>query len=79
MTITTQLPNMCGRCAQRWGGMNTAHCAACHRTFTGITAFDAHRRKGACESPIAVGLVENSRTYECFGYPSDPTREFPSA
>lgn len=74
-----RLPNMCGRCDNRWGGMNTAHCAACHLTFTGITAFDAHRRGGVCAVPAEVGLVESSRNYECWGFPSDPERVFPAA
>lgn len=33
----------CARCPNRWGGLRTAHCAACHNTFTGLTAFDRHR------------------------------------
>jgi hypothetical protein len=33
----------CARCHVRWGGLKTAHCAACHQTFTAITAFDKHR------------------------------------
>lgn len=33
------------RCGAQWGGLNTAHCSAegCHRTFTSVAAFDAHR------------------------------------
>lgn len=73
----TTPPNACTKCQKRWGGMNTAHCSACHRTFTGITAFDAHRKGGTCSDPTTIGLVENGRDYECFGYPADPTREFP--
>jgi len=30
-------------CACDFGhGLRTCHCAACHETFTGVTAFDAH-------------------------------------
>jgi hypothetical protein len=34
------------RCGARWhqAGNRTGHCAACHRTFSGITTFDAHQR-----------------------------------
>lgn len=33
----------CAGCGTRWGGLNTAHCAACHQTFTSVAAFDTHR------------------------------------
>lgn len=33
-----------------------AHCSACHHTFSGVTAFDRHRRGGACLRPLAIGL-----------------------
>jgi len=46
-----KLPHTC-RCGARWRGSRTAHCAAeCHRTFTGPTTFDAHRRGGRCVHP----------------------------
>lgn len=67
----------CARCSKRWGGLNTAHCAACHETFTGLTAFDKHRdgshSKGtrACLEPAEVGLVDANRAYPCWGWPSD--------
>jgi hypothetical protein len=62
----------CGRCGKEWGGMRTAHCAACHVTFTGLTAFDAHRKGGKCAQPEDAGLVEAGRAYSCFGAPADP-------
>ena len=33
----------CGGCDRNWTGLAEAHCATCHRHFTGVTAFDAHR------------------------------------
>lgn len=60
----------CGRCGKFWGGMNTCHCSGCCRTFSGITALDAHRRGGKCADPEALGLEQTARNYECFGYPS---------
>lgn len=33
----------CGGCSSRWNGLETSHCAACHRTFIGETAFNKHR------------------------------------
>lgn len=35
----------CPKCGAWWTGINTAHCMAenCHRTFTTVAAFDAHR------------------------------------
>lgn len=61
----------CSKCSAEWGGMNTAHCAGCHTTFTGITAFDAHRRGGECIPAECVGLSLTKRAYPCYGYPSD--------
>lgn len=34
-----------------------AHCALCHLTFSGVTAFDKHRKAGVCTSPQAMGLT----------------------
>lgn len=38
-----------------------AHCAAlgCHRTFGGVTGFDAHRRDGICLPPASLGMVRS--------------------
>lgn len=33
----------CARCARQWTGHSTCHCGACHRTFTSLSAFDAHQ------------------------------------
>ncbi|WP_435406221.1 FDXHR family putative zinc-binding protein [Mycolicibacterium phlei] len=33
----------CSRCDVEWSGTLTMHCSGCHRTFTGLTAFDKHR------------------------------------
>lgn len=61
----------CGQCKAEWGGMNTAHCAGCHVTYTGITAFDAHRKGSKCNTPGSVGLSLTNRAYPCYGYPAD--------
>ena len=61
----------CEKCSATWGGMNTAHCSGCHTTFTGITAFDAHRRGGECIPAESAGLTLTKRAYPCYGYPSD--------
>lgn len=50
----------CPRCNAWWTGLNTAHCAACHETFTGITAFDAHRTGSHTES--GESIVDKGRT-----------------
>lgn len=69
-------PHECAGCDNRWGGLNTAHCAACHRTFTSPTAFDKHRAgkftddTRHCEDPASVGLVDAARAYPCWGQPS---------
>ena len=73
-------PHHCAKCPSRWAGANTAHCTACHLTFTGLTAFDKHRtgshsdRRGRfCLAPEVVGLVLTSRLYPCYGEPIDDT------
>lgn len=71
-TSTPTLPHSC-QCGARWGGANTAHCSAvgCHLVFSGITAFDAHRRNGRCISPQEAGLIlVGGRPYECWGQES---------
>ncbi len=63
---------MCPRCQAAWNGLKTCHCAACHRTFTAITAFDKHRRgtyepdTRHCVDPQTVGLVLTNRDYPCW-------------
>jgi hypothetical protein len=70
LPTTTTRPRHGCRCGVRWHGYNICHCAAtaCHRTFTGITAFDKHRagskrgeKAGECSDPLNVGLVLNDR------------------
>lgn len=61
----------CPRCDAQWGGNSTAHCGACHHTFTGVTAFDKHRVRYKCVDPASVDLVDVGRKYPCFGSPSD--------
>lgn len=46
----------CSGCKARWGGLSTAHCAACHRTFSGVSAFEKHK-PGQCLHPSSVGLI----------------------
>jgi hypothetical protein len=65
----------CGGCEQRWTGVNVCHCAACHRTFTGVSGFDTHRRGGAC---TMLKLFQDARGYwtptEAAKVPSFPSR-----
>jgi hypothetical protein len=77
----------CGTCHSWWTGQLTSHCSGCHRTFTGLTAFDAHRdgnhANGTrhCVDPATLTdskgqpapLVDAGRSYPCWGYPSDGT------
>lgn len=65
-------------CGARWGGLRTAHCGRCHSTFTGISAFDAHK-PGECREPTSCGMVimrvtEGDHLTEIWGTPS--TREW---
>jgi hypothetical protein len=65
------LPFMC-RCGARWSGNITCHAACCHRTFSGVEAFDHHRRGGVCKHPTDVGLtLVAGRAYECWGHTPD--------
>lgn len=78
--MTNQPPIGCAKCPNRWGGLNTAHCSACHQTFTGITAFDKHRDGNHandtrhCVHPTTVGLVDAGRPYPCWGLPGTNPR-----
>lgn len=51
----------CAGCSKEWGGLRTAHCSGCHRTFVSPNAFDLHqslKRFGVrCLEPATVGLV----------------------
>lgn len=63
----------CTECLATWGGLRTAHCATCHTTFAGITAFDRHRsgpRSARCVAPADAGLALNA-----FGYWGTNTEE----
>lgn len=42
------------------GGHQVSHCAACHETFTSLTAFDRHQRHGHCTPPASTGLVQHA-------------------
>jgi len=70
----------CGRCPNIWGGLNTSHCGACHRSFTGLSAFDKHRDGShsagtrRCVDPETVGLVNAGRDYPCWGLPGGDDR-----
>lgn len=77
--MSDQPPIGCNGCSSRWGGLRTAHCSACHRTFTAPSGFDKHRRNNGCENPALIGLVDSGRDYPCFGAPGDIDREYASA
>jgi len=70
-------PHGCARCPNRWGGVNTSHCGGCHETFTGLSAFEAHRQGDHgndtrhCVSPTEAGLTMTARGY--WGSPGDGT------
>lgn len=38
-------------------GTKIMHCAACHRSFMGIYAFDVHKLLHDCRDPKICGLV----------------------
>jgi hypothetical protein len=52
---------------------SNAHCGACHHTFSGVSAFDRHRRGGECINPRDLGLHADPRGV--WRYPApDPTK-----
>lgn len=50
-------------CGAWWTGYNRSHCAACHETFSGVTAFDAHHRNGHKHPSKVAGLIAIPRSY----------------
>lgn len=44
----------CSGCENRWTGLNSAHCAGCHHSFTSVAAFDLHRRGDKCLEPATI-------------------------
>lgn len=71
----------CGVCSEKWSGLRTCHCggSGCHQTFTGLSAFDAHRRGGQCNAPDSVGLSLTNRDYPCWGVEDSGTNPWRTA
>lgn len=44
----------CSTCPATWTGINIAHCACCHQTFSTLAWFDAHRRGNKCLDPAGL-------------------------
>ena len=44
----------CRHCGGWWTGLISCHCAGCHRSFTGVGAFDIHRSRGKCADPATI-------------------------
>ncbi|OBF81032.1 hypothetical protein A5791_06915 [Mycobacterium sp. 852002-51163_SCH5372311] len=68
-------------CGAEFSGLKTAHCSACHATFSTVSAFDKHRAGSHsadtrhCLPPAAVGLVDANRTYPCWADPAKTRQE----
>jgi hypothetical protein len=62
-----------GACGLRWhqSGNDTGHCGCCHRTFTSLRAFDAHRQGGQCVDPESMKDDDGRLVFTWF----PPTRE----
>jgi hypothetical protein len=56
------LPVTCGRCRQRWYGIDRAHCATCHRTFADADFFDRHRVDDDCRNPATLGMIKHAKS-----------------
>lgn len=53
-------------CGEWWTGTGAAHCGGCHRTFTSVSGFTAHRKRGVCTNPESLGMVVADRKW--FGW-----------
>lgn len=47
-------------CGARWTRAGACHCAGCHETFSSLSGFERHRRRGVCLDPAVCGLVRKS-------------------
>lgn len=78
---TSASVTVCPRCNAIWGGFKTAHCTACHETFTTVSTFDKHRTGSHpnstrhCLRPADVGLVDAGRAYPCWAQAGSYERE----
>ena len=52
-----------GACGSWWTGAERSHCGGCCQTFTGLTAFERHRKGMRCNPPESVGLVARAKPY----------------
>lgn len=60
-----------GACGRWWTGAERSHCGGCHQTFTGMSAFERHRKGLRCNDPASVGLVARFRPYGVlWGWPA---------
>ena len=57
----------CARCDNWWTGLQSCHCGACHRTFTGVYAFDMHRAGTVWTA--TVGLVPADKPWPGWSRP----------
>lgn len=58
------------RCGESWTALTAAHCAGCHRTFSGAGLFDKHRsargEHGACLNPADLRHVRTGEPIAFF-------------
>jgi hypothetical protein len=62
----------CGGCTATWTAPGAAHCSGCHRSFSGVGLFDAHRsqygERGACLDPATLTVKHGHRAGEPLMY-----------
>jgi hypothetical protein len=60
-----------GECGRWWTGAERSHASCCHETFSSLSAFDAHRRGGHCNTPTTVGLIARPQSWgTLWGWPA---------
>jgi hypothetical protein len=60
--------NTCSGCTTTWTGTRLCHCGNCHRSFSGVGHFDAHRSqygdRGSCTDPATLTIRDGARAGE---------------
>ena len=56
-------------CGAWWTGLGAAHCGGCHRTFTSVSGFVAHRKGAKCADPETLGMVAADRKWTGWSLP----------
>ncbi len=63
--LTPKAPRAsCRTCRRRWNGLAECHCSVCHRHFSAIGPFDAHRSEDRCLDPATATRSDGQPMFE---------------